>query len=99
MQKADKVPKLCCDIERNLCLPDEERKSSLRYFLSLEKFFEWVAEDIGIALNQDERNVSVEYLDSSGLVSNGTLIIPCYYYLIDCKPGFSNLSSTVVVVS
>ena len=75
MQKADDVPKLCHAIEQNLCLPDEKRKSSLRNFLTLKEFEKWVAEDVGITLDENEKKVSVEYLDSSGIVSNQTVII------------------------
>ena len=99
MQKADGVPKLCHAIEENLCLPDEKRKSPLHNFLTLKEFEKWVVEDVGITLNEDERKVSVEYLDSSGIVSNKSLIIPCYYCHIDCESGSSNLSSTTLVVS
>ena len=99
MQKADGVPKLCHAIEQNICLPDKKRKSPLHNFLTLKEFVKWVVEDVGITLNEDERKVSVEYLDSSGIVSNQTLIIPCYYFDIDCESGSSNLSSTAMVVS
>ena len=99
MQEADEVPKLCHAIEQNLCLPDEERKSPLRNFLTSKDFEKWVVEDVGIRLNEDERKVSVEYLDSSGIVSNRTLIISCYYCCIDCESGSSDLSSTALVVS
>ena len=81
MQEANEVPKLCHVIEQKLCLPEKEVKSSLRNFLTSEEFVKWVVEDIGIRLNEDERKVSVEYLDSSGIVSNQSLIIPCYYCL------------------
>ena len=99
MQKADGVPKLCHAIEENLCLPDEKRKSPLNNFLTLKEFEKWVVEDVGITLNEDERKVSVEYLDSSGIVSNQTLITSYYYFGIDCESGSSNLSSTTLVVS
>ena len=100
MQEAHGVPKLCHVIEQKLCLPNEEGKSSLRNFMKSEEFVKWVVEDVGIRLNEDERKVSVEYLDSSGIVSNQTLIIIIfYYYHVDCESGFSNLSSTALVVS
>ena len=70
MQDADDVPKLCHAIEQNLCLPDEKRKSPLRNFLTSKEFEKWVVQDVGITLKKDERKVSVEYLDSSGIVSN-----------------------------
>ena len=99
MQKADGVPKLCHAIEQNLCVPDEKRKSPLHNFLTLKEFEKWVVEDVGIRLNEDERKVSVEYLDSSGIVSNQTIITSYYYFGIDCESGSSNLSSTTLVVS
>ena len=99
MQEANEVPKLCHVIEQKLCLPEKEEKSLLRNFLTSEEFVKWVVEDIGIRLNEDERKVSVEYLDSSGIVSNQTLLIPCYYFDIDCESWSSNLSSTALVVS
>ena len=99
MQKADEVPKLCYAVEQNLCLPDEKRKSPLRNFLTLKDFENWVVEDVGITLNEDEKKVSVEYLDSSGIVSNQALKIPCCYCHVDCKSWYSNLSSTALVVS
>ena len=67
--------------------------------MTSEEFIKWVVEDVGITLNEDERKVSVEYLDSSGIVSNQTLINPFYYFGIDCESGSSNLSSTALVVS
>ena len=70
MQKADGVPKLCHVIEQSLCLPYEKRKSPLQNFLTSEEFEKWVFKDVGIRLNEDEKKVSVEYLDSSGKVSN-----------------------------
>ena len=41
----------------------------LRYFLKSEEFEKWVAKDIGLTLTGDETKVTVEYLDSSGIVS------------------------------
>ena len=99
MQKANEVPKLCHVIEEKICLSDEDEESSLRNFMTSEEFVKWVVEDIGIHLNETQKKVSVEYLDSSGIVSNQTLLIPCSYFGIDCESGSSNLSSTALVVS
>ena len=38
--------------------------------MTADEFETWVAQDIGIALTVEEKKVSVEYLDSSGIVSN-----------------------------
>ena len=38
--------------------------------MTADEFETWVAQDIGIALTLEEKKVSVEYLDSSGIVSN-----------------------------
>ena len=99
MQKANEVPKLCHVIEQKLSLPDEEEQSTLRNFMTSEEFLKWVVYGVGITLNENQKKVSVEYLDSSGIVSNTTLIIPFYYCDIDCESWFSNLSSTALVVS
>ena len=40
------------------------------YFLTLKDFEKWVADHVGLALTDDEKKVAVEYLDSSGIVSN-----------------------------
>ena len=74
-QEADEVPKLCHIIEEKICLPDKERKSPLPNFMTSEEFLKWVVEDVGISLNEVQKKVSVEYLDSTGIVSNQTLII------------------------
>ncbi|XP_065839231.1 death-associated protein kinase 1-like isoform X3 [Oscarella lobularis] len=77
LEEAHGVPKLCHVIEQKLCLPNEEGKSSLRNFMKSEEFVKWVVEDVGIRLNEDERKVSVEYLDSSGIIVNlGPQICP-----------------------
>ncbi|XP_065839207.1 death-associated protein kinase dapk-1-like isoform X2 [Oscarella lobularis] len=71
LKTADDVPKLCHAIEEYLSLPDEKRKSPLAYFLTRDEFEKWVAdEDLGITLNEDERKVAVEYLESSGIIIN-----------------------------
>ena len=69
IQTAEGVPKLCQAIEEYLSLPDEKRKSPLAYFLTTEEFEKWVPEEVGITLSDEENNVVVEYLDSSGIVS------------------------------
>ena len=68
-QTAGDVPKLCHAIEKYLSLPDEKRKSPLAYFLTKDEFEKWVADEVGITLNEDENEVAVEYLESSGIVS------------------------------
>ena len=72
-QTAGDVPKLCHAIEEYLSLPDEKRKSPLAYFLTRDEFEKWVAKEVGITLNEDENEdeneVAVEYLESSGIVS------------------------------
>ncbi|XP_065839077.1 death-associated protein kinase 1-like [Oscarella lobularis] len=70
LESAEDVPQLCHTIEEYLCLPDEERMRPLRYFLKSEEFEKWVAKDIGLTLTGDETKVTVEYLDSSGIVVN-----------------------------
>ena len=75
VQTAEGVPKLCQAIEKYLSLPDEKRKKPLAYFLSTDEFEKWVAEEVGITLSDDEKKVAVEYLDSSGIVSNYYLIL------------------------
>ncbi|XP_065830441.1 death-associated protein kinase dapk-1-like isoform X2 [Oscarella lobularis] len=70
LKAADDVPMLCRAIEQNLCLPDDRRERRLRYFMSPDEFQEWVSEDVGILLTDAEKNVSVEYLDSSGIIVN-----------------------------
>ncbi|XP_065838981.1 death-associated protein kinase 1-like isoform X2 [Oscarella lobularis] len=67
---ADDVPKLCHAIEKHLSLPDEKRKRPLPYFLTHEEFEKWVAQDIRIVLNEDEKKVAVGYLDSVGIIIN-----------------------------
>ena len=69
------VPKLCQAIEENISLPDEKRKIPVAYFLTTKEFEKWVAEEVGITLSDDEKEVAVEYLDSSGIVSNYYLIL------------------------
>ena len=59
------MPKLCHAIEEKLRLSDER----LKCFMPLEEFYKWVAGDVEVDLNEDERRISVEYLDSSGIVS------------------------------
>ena len=66
-QTADDVPKLCHAIEEYISLPDEKRKSPLAYFLTRDEFEKWVAEEVGITLDGDEKEVAVEYLESSGI--------------------------------
>ena len=69
-QAADGVPKLCYAIEEKLTPSDRERESSsLPCFMTLAEFEEWVAKDVGVIVTEDERKVSVEFLDSSGIVS------------------------------
>ena len=63
------MSKLCQAIEENLSLSDEKRESSLECFMTPDEFTEWVAEDVGAILTEDESKISVEYLDSSGIVS------------------------------
>ena len=46
-----------------------KRKSPLAYFLTRDEFEKWVAKEVGITLNKDEKKVAVEYLESSGIVS------------------------------
>ncbi|XP_065844346.1 death-associated protein kinase 1-like isoform X2 [Oscarella lobularis] len=70
LKTADDVPKLCHAIERYLSLPDEKRESQLAHFLTRDEFEKWVAEDVGLTLNEDEKKVAVEYLESSGIIIN-----------------------------
>ncbi|XP_065838506.1 death-associated protein kinase 1-like [Oscarella lobularis] len=70
LEEADEVPKLCHIIEEKICLPDKERKSPLRNFMTSELFLKWVVEDVGITLNENQKKVSVEYLDSTGVIVN-----------------------------
>ncbi|XP_065838567.1 death-associated protein kinase 1-like [Oscarella lobularis] len=70
LEAADGVPKLCHEIEKHLSIPDEEREHSLAYFLTTEEFQKWIAQEIKLVLNEDEKKVAVEYLDSSGLIIN-----------------------------
>ena len=72
-QEADDVPKLCHAIEEKLSLCDE----TLECFMSLENFYEWVAHDVEVVLTEDERKISVEYLDSTGIVSTDSLVWLC----------------------
>ena len=74
-QTADDVPKLCHAIEEYLSLPDKKRKSPLAYFLTRDKFEKWVADEVGITLNEAEKKVAVEYLESSGIVSKYLSVI------------------------
>ena len=82
-QAADPVPKLCFKVEKYLSLPDEKRKHSLPYFLTHEEFEKWVAQDIRIVLDEDEKKVAVGYLDSVGIVSKYYLVIFFLIFLID----------------
>ncbi|XP_065838591.1 death-associated protein kinase 1-like isoform X4 [Oscarella lobularis] len=66
LEEADDVPKLCHAIEEKLSLCDE----TLECFMSLENFYEWVAHDVEVVLTEDERKISVEYLDSTGIIVN-----------------------------
>ncbi|XP_065839216.1 death-associated protein kinase 1-like isoform X2 [Oscarella lobularis] len=70
LKTADGVPKLCHAIEEYLSLPDVKRKSPLAYFLTRDEFEKWVAKEVGITLNKDEKKVAVEYLESSGIIIN-----------------------------
>ncbi|XP_065842926.1 death-associated protein kinase 1-like isoform X2 [Oscarella lobularis] len=70
LSAAEGVPKLCQAIEQNISLPDEKRKIPLAYFLTTKEFEKWVAEEVGITLSDDEKEVAVEYLDSSGIIIN-----------------------------
>ncbi|XP_065839213.1 death-associated protein kinase 1-like isoform X2 [Oscarella lobularis] len=70
LKTAVDVPKLCHAIEEYLSLPDEKRKSPLAYFVTRDEFEKWVAKEVGITLNEDERKVAVEYLESSGIIIN-----------------------------
>ena len=82
------MPKLCHAIEKSLALPDKNRKCPLGYFLTPKEFKKWVADDVSILLNDEETKVSIEYLDSSGIVSNQDLLNPCFYFYIDRQSGF-----------
>ncbi|XP_065838716.1 death-associated protein kinase 1-like isoform X1 [Oscarella lobularis] len=71
LREADDVPKLCHAIEEYLSLPDDKRKKKpLAYFLTTDEFENWVANDVGIKLSEEEKKVAVEYLDSSGIIIN-----------------------------
>ena len=82
-QTADDVPKLCHAIERYLSLPDEKRESQLAHFLTRDEFEKWVAEDVGLTLNEDEKKVAVEYLESSGIVSKYLSVNNFNYFDVD----------------
>ncbi|XP_065838862.1 death-associated protein kinase 1-like isoform X2 [Oscarella lobularis] len=70
LEAADGIPKLCHEIEKHLSIPDEEREHPLAYFLTTEEFHKWIAQEVKLVLNEDEKKVAVEYLDSSGLIIN-----------------------------
>ncbi|XP_065839117.1 death-associated protein kinase 1-like isoform X3 [Oscarella lobularis] len=70
LEAADGVPKLCHEIEKHLSIPEEEREHPLAYFLTTEEFQKWIAQEIKLVLNEDEKKVAVEYLDSCGLIIN-----------------------------
>ncbi|XP_065838541.1 death-associated protein kinase 1-like isoform X3 [Oscarella lobularis] len=70
LKAADDVPELCHAIEENLSLPDDKRENPLAYFLTTDEFEKWVAEEVGIELAEDEKEVAVEYLDASGIIIN-----------------------------
>ena len=42
----------------------------MAYFLTTEEFQKWISQEVKLVLNEDEKKVAVEYLDSSGLVSD-----------------------------
>ena len=61
------MPKLCREIEARLSDVDGTRQ--LGCFMTPQQFKEWVDKDVEVNLTEAERKISVEYLDSSGLVS------------------------------
>ena len=63
------MPKLCHEIEERLLDPEEECQWNLRCFITAQQFDKWVDRDVEVNLAEDERQISVEYLDSSGIVS------------------------------
>ncbi|XP_065838957.1 death-associated protein kinase 1-like isoform X3 [Oscarella lobularis] len=91
LEAADGVPKLCYAIEEKLTPSDRERESSsLPCFMTLAEFEEWVAKDVGVIVTEDERKVSVEFLDSSGIIVNlGPLI--CLQPMWLCRDGIGPL--------
>ena len=72
LQEARNVPKLCYAIEEKLS--DSFSDEKLKCFVSLEEFYKWVAHDVQVILTEDERKISVEFLDSSGIVSADLLV-------------------------
>ena len=69
VQAVDDVPKLCQAIEETLSSADEDKESSLSCFMTPDEFQQWVAKDVRVYLSAEERKISVEFLDSSGIVS------------------------------
>ena len=63
------MPKLCHEIEEKLTDPDEKRQLKLGCFMTAQQFDKWVDTDVEVNLAENERKISVEYLDSSGIVS------------------------------
>ena len=72
------MPKLCRTIEEELHYSNDESESP---FMTSEEFHEWAEEvlrfdesddddtETDFALTQEESELSIEYLDSSGIVS------------------------------
>ncbi|XP_065838510.1 death-associated protein kinase 1-like isoform X2 [Oscarella lobularis] len=70
LEAADGIPKLCHEIEKHLSILDKKRKRPMAYFLTTEEFQKWISQEVKLVLNEDEKKVAVEYLDSSGLIIN-----------------------------
>ena len=85
------MPKLCRAIEEKLRISNEESESP---FMTSEKFKEWAEKvlrfdentesdddrETDFSLTEEESKISIEYLDSSGIVSTENYFL--YYSLI-----------------
>ena len=62
------MPKLCHEIEKALSVSNKE----LGCFMTTEEFVDWVDTDVEVVLSSDddEQDVAIEFLDSSGIVSS-----------------------------
>ncbi|XP_065839335.1 death-associated protein kinase 1-like [Oscarella lobularis] len=81
LEAADGVPKLCRAIEEKLRISNEESESP---FMTSEKFKEWAEKvlrfdentesdddrETDFSLTEEESKISIEYLDSSGIIVN-----------------------------
>ena len=78
------MPKLCSAIEEKLRISNDESESP---FMTSEKFKEWAEEVLrvdddmmlrektSVCLTEEESKLSIEYLDSSGIVSTESRVL------------------------